>query len=142
MNYYKNQLDGLEDSDYFKKIVISDSDGNRTKTMDLNNESIPVLIDFLNREAVRLLHCRLITWIGDDRTAPVGSNIPYKEGSQLWHAYVDFACMSNREFTLQEVYVYHGLDKAWDTEHTAYTHYNLNLLNQLFIDGFIKIGGL
>jgi len=52
--YYKNQLDQLKDSEYNKNIVISDSIGTKTKTLDLTLESIKVLIDWLNEEKSKL----------------------------------------------------------------------------------------
>ena len=46
-NYYKAQLDKLKD---FTTISISmvDFEGNKTKSMGLNEESIPEIISFLN----------------------------------------------------------------------------------------------
>lgn len=50
MNYYKNQLNRLKDSEYYKTIIISDSIGNKTNNMDINKESIKELINFLKKE--------------------------------------------------------------------------------------------
>ncbi len=49
MNYYKNQLKRLNTkSEYPLKIKISDNEGNSTHILDLNNESIPVIKEFLD----------------------------------------------------------------------------------------------
>ena len=54
-NYYSNQLKRLEhDPDFFKTVKLHDSNGNATKNMDLNLDSIPVLIAFLKTELARL----------------------------------------------------------------------------------------
>lgn len=53
-NYYKLELKQLKDSEYFKSITVSDGQGARTKNLDLNNTSIPVLIKFLENELKRL----------------------------------------------------------------------------------------
>jgi hypothetical protein len=45
-NYYKNQLNKLTDKTTVS-IKLSDYSGNQTNTMDLNDESIPELIKFL-----------------------------------------------------------------------------------------------
>lgn len=47
-NYYKNQLKLLQNFELIN-IQLSDFDGNKTKNMSLNAESIDVLIDFLNK---------------------------------------------------------------------------------------------
>lgn len=48
MNYYKTQLEKLKiDSDYVPTIVITDCEGDKTKHLSLNDESIPVIIEFL-----------------------------------------------------------------------------------------------
>ena len=50
-HYYIKQLLGLKDSDeYAKIIVVSDSEGNKTKHLSLNEESIPQIVDWLNME--------------------------------------------------------------------------------------------
>lgn len=50
MNYYKNQLDKIKDTEYFKTIIITDGEGNKTKNVSLNTESIPILIKYLDLE--------------------------------------------------------------------------------------------
>ena len=50
MSYYKNELNRLKDSEYFKSVKLFDGNGENTKQMDLNSESIPVLIEFLQKE--------------------------------------------------------------------------------------------
>lgn len=53
--YYKEQLRKLKsDNVYNFGIVVSDSDGNKTKQMNLNVESIEVLQVWLNKEFKRL----------------------------------------------------------------------------------------
>ena len=47
-NYYKNQLSKLNlDQEYTTSLKIFDGHGKSTNQMDLNTESIPVLIEFL-----------------------------------------------------------------------------------------------
>ena len=46
--YYKKQLERLEDTEYGYKIKVSDGNGNSTKTMDINNESIKILKAWLD----------------------------------------------------------------------------------------------
>lgn len=54
-NYYKNQLKQLvSNSEYPISIQLTDGDGNRTKNMTLNLESIQVLKDFLQELEVKL----------------------------------------------------------------------------------------
>lgn len=49
--YYKAQLDKLEhDFKYAMSMVIVDANGNKTKSLALNTESIPVIIAFLKKE--------------------------------------------------------------------------------------------
>lgn len=51
-DYYSNELNRLKlDSIYSPKVQISDSEGNKTKTLDVNLESIPVLITWLKKVA-------------------------------------------------------------------------------------------
>lgn len=55
MSYYTNQLLKLEPDDvYYQSIILFDGKGNKTFQLDLNIESIPVLIDFLMNEQKRL----------------------------------------------------------------------------------------
>lgn len=54
MNYYKEELKKLKDSEYFKNLIVSDDQGSKTKTLSINLESIPVLIEFLKKEQKRL----------------------------------------------------------------------------------------
>ena len=51
-NYYKHELEQLKNSEYFKSIKLFDGIGNNTNQMNLNVESIPILIKFLERELV------------------------------------------------------------------------------------------
>lgn len=58
-NYYKEQFLMLTNDPhinfgYFPSIVIYDNRGNKTKQVDLNLESIPLLIDQLKRLAKQL----------------------------------------------------------------------------------------
>ena len=53
-NYYESQLKNLENGEYFKSIKVFDGNGNSTKQLDLNKESIPVIIEFLTQELVKL----------------------------------------------------------------------------------------
>lgn len=53
--YYVVELNVLKPDDtYSQSVVVYDGQGNKTKTLSLNAESIPVLIDFLNAELKRL----------------------------------------------------------------------------------------
>jgi len=53
-SYYRNELARLQTSEYAKTVLLSDGEGNKTKTLDLNLESIPVLLEYLNKELTRL----------------------------------------------------------------------------------------
>lgn len=55
MSYYKKQLDKLTNSEYYKTVVFTDGDGNKTNYMNLNKESIPVFIEYLENEYNRLV---------------------------------------------------------------------------------------
>lgn len=55
MNYYKKQLEGLKNTEYYKTIQISDGDGYKTNNIDLSLHSISVIIDFLIKEQARLV---------------------------------------------------------------------------------------
>jgi hypothetical protein len=46
--YYASELSKLNTTSGLN-IVIRDGDGNKTKTIDLNNESIPTIINFLKK---------------------------------------------------------------------------------------------
>lgn len=52
--YYKDQLNKLVNSEWFKSLKIFDGSGNSTHQMNLNTESIPILIEFLKKEQKRL----------------------------------------------------------------------------------------
>lgn len=53
--YYENELKKLTpDNEYFQNLIISDSQGNKTKTLSLNIESIPVIMEYLSKEMQRL----------------------------------------------------------------------------------------
>ncbi len=54
MTYHESQLLQLADSDYFKSVKFWDGAGNSTKTMDLNQDSIPVFLVYLQLELDRL----------------------------------------------------------------------------------------
>lgn len=53
-NYYKSELANLVDSETNKNVKISDSICGATKILDLNVESIEVLIGWLKLEQKRL----------------------------------------------------------------------------------------
>lgn len=53
-NYYESELTKLKTSEYYKSIQVLDGQGNTTKHLDLNIESIPVLLKFLSIELKRL----------------------------------------------------------------------------------------
>jgi len=53
--YYKSQLSNLKPSEYEYTIKITDGNGNTTKHLSLNAESIQDLQDFLVRVADELL---------------------------------------------------------------------------------------
>ncbi len=54
-SYYERELEILKpDILYYQNIVISDSQGNKTKHISITDESIPVLIKFLENELNRL----------------------------------------------------------------------------------------
>ena len=53
-HYYRDQLNRLKNSEYCKSILLNDNDGNITNYLNLNSESIPELIKFLNKELKRL----------------------------------------------------------------------------------------
>lgn len=81
---------------------------------------------------------KLIKCTGIADSAPLGARIEYTEGSHAWHVYVDFACMPKREFTLAEVYKYHGLDTC-NPNGTAETYYNDSILAEFKALGLIEI---
>jgi len=54
MTYHKDQLNKLIDVEFNKSVVVFDGSGNKTKQMDINLESIPILIEFLKKEEKRL----------------------------------------------------------------------------------------
>jgi hypothetical protein len=45
--YYRRELESLDKSFYPHKIKVWDGDGNHTKTIDLNGDSIPEIIKWL-----------------------------------------------------------------------------------------------
>lgn len=45
--YYKGQLDNLETSDYPTTVQFRDGEGNKTHCINLNNDSIDVIIKYL-----------------------------------------------------------------------------------------------
>jgi hypothetical protein len=49
-DYYKDQLKRLKNGEYQKSLKLFDGNGNATNQMDLNIDSIPVLIQFLQKE--------------------------------------------------------------------------------------------
>lgn len=54
-NYYESELSQLKPDDtYSQAVVIHDGQGGKTKTLSLTSESIPVLIQFLKKEAKRI----------------------------------------------------------------------------------------
>ena len=47
-DYYKEQLENINvHTDYAPTVKFQDSEGNQTKYMDLNYESIPVIVEWL-----------------------------------------------------------------------------------------------
>ena len=50
MEYYRDQLNELKDGEYPKSIKVFDGEGNSTKQMDLNTESIVALFEFLENQ--------------------------------------------------------------------------------------------
>jgi hypothetical protein len=48
-NYYKNELQRLELGEYPASVVIYDGQGNKTKQLDLNRESITELLVFFEK---------------------------------------------------------------------------------------------
>jgi hypothetical protein len=53
-NYYSSEFSQLIDSEYFKSIKVYDGTGTSTKQLDLNLDSIPVLMKFLSKELKKL----------------------------------------------------------------------------------------
>lgn len=54
-NYYKEQLDKIKlDATYNGNIIVSDNCGEKTKTLDINLESIPEIRKFLDRMELEL----------------------------------------------------------------------------------------
>lgn len=54
-NYYKDQLDRLKpDNKQHQSIKLFDGQGNSTNQMDLNLESIDVLLKYLQKEKQRI----------------------------------------------------------------------------------------
>jgi hypothetical protein len=53
-NYYKKELEQLKDSEYAKTVKLFDNQGNSTKHLSLNAESIPVLIKWLEKELTKV----------------------------------------------------------------------------------------
>lgn len=47
MNYYKRQLERLKETDYLMAVKFVDGLGTQTNNMNLNKESIPVIIEWL-----------------------------------------------------------------------------------------------
>lgn len=47
--YYKSQLNKLDPKSAEIQIVVNDSEGNKTNYMNLNNDSIDVMIEFLTK---------------------------------------------------------------------------------------------
>ena len=49
-SYYQSELNSLNtESDFPLKIKITDGEGNSTKYLNLNSESVPVIIEWLNQ---------------------------------------------------------------------------------------------
>lgn len=50
MNYYSNQLERLNlNSEFAPTVIISDNNGNKTNTMNINSESAKVFINFFSQ---------------------------------------------------------------------------------------------
>ena len=67
MSYYKDQLNKLTNSEYYKTVVFTDGDGNKTNYMNLNKESIPIFIKYLNRELDGLIALDVLQYEEDIR---------------------------------------------------------------------------
>jgi len=52
--YYVSQLQNLKRGEYARSIKVWDGEGSHTNQMDLNVNSIPVLIEFLKAELKRI----------------------------------------------------------------------------------------
>jgi len=53
--YYSDQLNKLMLVDYFLKAQFSDEYGNTTHSFDLNEESIPTVINFLTETLINIM---------------------------------------------------------------------------------------
>jgi len=54
-NYYKSELNRLKDStENYKAVMFNDGKGERTHYLNLNQESIPIIIKSLEKELKRL----------------------------------------------------------------------------------------
>jgi hypothetical protein len=53
-SYYEGELKRLIDGGYNKSIKIFDGEGNHTKQLDITEDSIAVLIEFLKNEKKKL----------------------------------------------------------------------------------------
>lgn len=49
MNYYEHELGKLQGSSYPFSVQLYDGLGNKTKTLDLNRESVPVIIEWMKK---------------------------------------------------------------------------------------------
>lgn len=52
-NYYREEVNKLEDTEYPPTLQIRDSKGNQTKWLSLNEESIPEIMDYLSNLMVK-----------------------------------------------------------------------------------------
>lgn len=65
---------------------------------------------------------------------------PFEPESQRWHVFIDFSCMPSNEFTLDEVFKYHGLDKVCDIQHRfSLAYYTPEILTEFLMRGFIEL---
>ena len=52
-NYYRDELSKLKETEYYPTIQIRDGNGNNTKWLALNEESIPIIMDYLSELMVK-----------------------------------------------------------------------------------------
>lgn len=61
MNYYSNQLERLNlNSEFEPTVIISDNNGNKTNTMNINSESAKVFINFFSQFLPRKIEFKRI----------------------------------------------------------------------------------
>lgn len=61
MNYYSNQLERLNlNSEFEPTVIISDNNGNKTNTMNINSESAKIFINFFSQFLPRKIEFKRI----------------------------------------------------------------------------------